>query len=327
MAWLTSLLSTFIGIFRSRAYLQLENLALRRQLAVLKRTSPRLRLRPSDRVLWSWLSRIWSGWRDALVIVQPETIIAWRRRKFREYWTRRSRSGTPGRPAIPREVRDLIRRITSANPLWGAPRVAGELRKIRIDLAKSTVERYMVRHPRPPSPTWRAFLRNHIEDIVAIDFFIVPTVQNRVLFIFLVLAHERRRILRFNITLNPTAQWTTQQIVEAFPWDEGPRYILRDRDGIYGKHFQRRVKNMGVGQLITAPGSPWQNPYVERMIGSIRRECLDHLIVLNERHLRKILASYFRYDHRWRVHHSLEMDCPEHRPVHLVDRGRSGWTG
>ncbi len=167
MSWLTSLLSCLAGIFRSRAYLELENLALRHQLNVLRRSCPRPRLRPADRILWCWLSRIWAAWRDALVIVRPETVIAWRRRKFREYWTRLCRSGKPGRPATPREVRDLIRRMSSANPLWGSPRIVGELSKVGIDLRKSTVEKYMVRRRKPPSPTWRTFLKNHIADIVA----------------------------------------------------------------------------------------------------------------------------------------------------------------
>ena len=215
----------------------------------------------------------------------------------------------------------MIRRISSANSLWGAPRIAGELRKIGIDLAKSTVERYMIRHRKPPSPTWQAFLKNHIKEIVAIDFFIVPTVQNQILFVFLVLTHERRRVLHFNVTASPTAEWTAQQVIEAFPWDSPPRYMLRDRDRIYGHWFQRRVDNLGIEQVVIAPRSPWQNPYVERLTGSIRRECLNHVIVLNERHLRKILGSYLRYYHRWRTHQSLEMDCPEHRAVQASDSG------
>jgi putative transposase len=171
------------------------------------------------------------------VIAKPETVIAWRRRKFREYWTALTRSGKPGRPSIPREVRDLIRRMSSANPFWGAPRIVGELGKISIDLPRSTVAKHMVRHRRPPSATWRAFLKNHIREIVATDFFVVPTVRNQVLFVLLVLAHERRRVLHFNVTANPTAEWTGQQVVETFPWDEMPRFLLRDRDKIYGAKF------------------------------------------------------------------------------------------
>jgi len=205
--------------------------------------------------------------------------------------------------------------MSAANPLWGAPHIVGELSKIGIEVHKSTVAKYMVRHRKLPSQTWKSFLKNHIADIVAIDFFIVPTVRNQVLFVFLVLAHERRRVIHFNVTTNPTAEWTAQQIVNAFPWDEAPRYLLRDRDGVYGQHFQRRVRNMGIEQIVTAPRSPWQNPYVERLIGSIRRECLNHVIVMNESHLRRFLTGYFSYYHRWRVHQSLEMDCPESRVV------------
>jgi transposase InsO family protein len=258
------------------------------------------------------------------VIVQPETVIAWRRRKFREHWRRLSRAGKPGRPVIPRQVRDLIRRMSSGKALWGAPRSVGELRKVGIELPKSTVEKYMVRRRKPRSPTctWRAFLKNHIKEIVAIDFFIVPTVRNQILFVFLVLTHERRRVLHFSVTAHPTAEWTAQQMIEAFPWDPPPKYLLRDRDGIYGFRFQRRVKNMGFEEVLIAPRSPWQSPYIERLIGTIRRECLDHIIVFNERHLTRVLVSYLRYYHRWRIHQSLEMDCPEHQAVHLADRGR-----
>jgi transposase InsO family protein len=302
--------------------MQVEILALRHQLAVYQRTAARPRLKPSDRILWAWLFAVWSGWREVLVTVRPETVIAWRRRKFRQYWARLSRSGKPGRPATPREVRDLIRRISSANPLWGAPRIVGELSKIGIDLPRSTVAKYMSRRRTPPSATWRAFLKNHVRDIVATDFFVVPTVRNQILFVFLVLAHERRRVLHFNVTAYPTAEWTAQQVVEAFPWDSAPRFLLRDRDSIYGEYFFRRVKNMGIDQVVIAARSPWQNPFVERLIGSIRRECLDHTIVLSERHLRRLLKDYFRYYHRWRTHQALEMDSPEGRETHSINRGR-----
>jgi putative transposase len=256
-----------------------------------------------------------------LVFVQPETVIAWRRRRFREHWRRLSRSGKPGRPTVSGEVRDLIRRLSAADPLWGSPRIVGELRKIGIEVAKSTVERYMVRRRKPPSPTWRAFLKNHIKEIVVADFFVVPTVRNQVLFVFLLLAHDRRRVLHFNVTANPTATWTAQQIVEAFPWQDPPKYLLRDRDKIYGPIFRKRVAGMGFEEVVTAARSPWQNPLVERMIGTIRRECLDHVIVVNENHLIRTLHSYFRYYHGWRTHRSLEMDCPQPRTVQPIDRG------
>jgi transposase InsO family protein len=185
--------------------------------------------------------------------------------------------------------------MSSANPLWGAPKIVGELSKVGIDVAKSTVEKYMVRSPKPSTPTWMTFLRNHAPDMISIDFFVVPTVRFHILFVFLTLAHERRRVLYFNVTTNPSAEWAAQQIVEAFPWGEVPRYLLRDRDGIYGAHFRRRLKNIGIEEVVIARRSPWQNPYVERLIGSIRRECLDHAVVLNERHLKRILARYLSY--------------------------------
>jgi transposase InsO family protein len=319
---LRAFVSSLLVPFRSRIALQAENLALRHQLAVYQRSAKRPRIRPADRALWACLSRIWSGWRGALFIVQPKTVIAWRRRKLREHWTKLTRSGKPGRPAAAKEVRDLIRRLSAANSLWGSPRILGELSKIGIVVAKSTVEKYMVRRRKAPSPTWRAFLNNHARDLIAIDFFVVPTVRHRILYVFVVLAHERRRVLHFNVTSNPTSEWTAQQIVEAFPWELSAKYLLRDRDKIYGDRFRKRVHNMGFDEILIAPRSPWQNPFVERLIGSIRRECLDHVLVLSERHLRRVVSRYVDYYHSSRTHLSLEMDCPEHRTVHEVDRGR-----
>src|SRR5919198_1391898 len=220
-----------------------------------------------------------------------------------------------------KEVRAVIRNMSRANPMWGSPRIVGELRKLGIDVAQSTVEKYRVRPRKPPSPTWKAFLRNHLQDLVALDFFIVPTVMCRVLFVLVMLAHERRRIIHFNVTEHPTAAWTAQQVVEAFPWDEAPRSLLRDRDCIYGAAFRQRVQHMGIKEVVIAPRSPWQNPYVERLIGSIRRECLDHVVVFHERHLTRILASYFTYYHHWRTHLALAMDCPVPRPVEPPECG------
>jgi transposase InsO family protein len=212
--------------------------------------------------------------------------------------------------------------MSVANPRWGSPRIVGELAKLGVQVAKATVEKYMVRTRRAPSPTWRAFLRSHVKDLASIDFFVVPTVRFRVLFVFIVLAHARRRIVHFNITEHPTAQWTAQQVSEAFPWDGAPRYLIRDRDRVYGQAFRTRVERMGIEEVLTAPRSPWQNPYAERMIGSIRRECLDHAIVLGERHLRRLLNDYFEHYHRWRCHRSLAMDCPEPRPVQGSEHGQ-----
>jgi putative transposase len=257
-----------------------------------------------------------------LFIVQPRAVIAWRRRKFREHWTKLTRAGRAGRPTVAMEVRQLIRKMSMANPLWGAPRIVGELSKIGIDVAKSTVEKYMVRSRRPPSPTWKAFLKNHIKDIVAIDFFVMPTVRNQILYVLLVLAHDRRRVLHFNVTSNPTAEWTAQQIVEAFPWELSAKYLFRDRDKVYGDAFKKRVRDMGFEEVVIAPRSPWQNPFVEGLIGSIRRECLDHVVVLNERHLRRVVSKYLDSYHHSRTHLALDMDCPEHRELQDVRRGQ-----
>ena len=228
-----------------------------------------------------------------------------------------------GRPKIAREVRDLIRRMSVANPLWGAPRIHGELLKIGIHVAESTVAKYMPQCPRkPPSQSWKTFLANHFRDLASVDFFTVPTATFRILFCFLVLSHARRKVLHFNVTANPTEGWTMQQIVEAFPWDTAPRYLIRDRDSIYGAAFRSRLAGMGIQEVLIAFRSPWQSPYVERLIGSIRRDVLDHVIVLGEEHLHRILTKYFRYYHDWRTHLSLGKDCPQPRSVQPPELGR-----
>jgi len=198
----------------------------------------------------------------------------------------------------------------------------GELAKLGIKAAKSTVDKYRVRSRKTPSPTWKAFLKKHINDVVPIDFFIVPTIRSKLLVVLVVLAHSRRKVLHFNVTEKPTAQWTAQQIAEAFPWDSAPKYLLRDRDAIYGGAFQKRVSGMGIKQVVSAPRSPWQNPFVERLIGTLRRDCLDHVIALNEHHLRRVVARYLDYYHEWRTHLSLSMDAPNRRTVHPPDWGR-----
>jgi hypothetical protein len=301
--------------------LQIEVLALRHQLAVYQRAGRRPHLRAADRILWAWLSRAWSGWREALVIVQPRTVISWQRKRFREYWTRLSRQAQRGRPSIAQEIRDLVRKISAANPTWGSPRIMGELRKLGIEVAKSTVEKYRVRPSKPPSPSWRTFLANHAKDLVSIDFLTVATVRFEILFVLIILAHDRRRVVHFNVTAHPSAAWTAQQVVEAFPWETAPPYLLRDRDGVYGVDFRHRVAAMGIEEVITAARSPWQSPYVERVIGSIRRECLDNVVVLHERHLCRILTAYFDHYHRWRCHQALAMDCPQPRPIQGREQG------
>jgi transposase InsO family protein len=219
------------------------------------------------------------------------------------------------------DVRNLIRQMSQTNPLWGAPRIRGELLKLGITVSQATVSKYMVHHTKPPSQGWRTFLTNHVRDIVSVDFFTVPTATFRVLYVFLVLSNERRRIVHFNVTDSPTSCWIAQQIVEAFPWDTAPKYLLRDRDGTYGKHFVHRIESMGIRQVLISARSPWQNPYVERVIGSIRRECLDHTIVIKEKHLRRVLRDYFKYYHVCRTHLGLEKDCPTPRPVEPPELG------
>jgi putative transposase len=302
--------------------LALENLALRQQLAVYKRLAPRPKLHASDRLFWACLARVWTGWRRALVIVSPDTVLRWQRRRFRDYWTRLSSRPRGGRPSISPEVAALVRTMATANPLWGAPRIHGELLKLGIDIGERTVSRLMPKRRPRPSQTWRTFLANHVRDLVSIDFFTVPTARLRVLFVLVVLAHHRRPVVHFNVTEHPTASWTAQQLVDAFPDESAPAYLLRDRDQVYGPQFRRRVKGMGIEEVLTAPQSPWQKPFVERLIGSIRRECLNHILVLDERHLRRILARYLVYYHRARTHLALDKDAPDVRPIELPAAGQ-----
>jgi putative transposase len=302
--------------------LAIENLALRQQLAVYKRTAARLRLRTTDRLFWVGLARVWTGWRQALVIVSPATVLRWQRRRFRAYWTRLTGRPPGGRPPVNAEINALVRSMAAANPLWGAPRIHGELLKLGIVVAERTVSRLLPKRRSPPSQTWRTFLTNHVRDIVSVDFFTVPTARLRVLFVLVVLAHHRRRVVHFNVTEHPTAHWTAQQVVDAFPENSAPSYLLRDRDSVYGHVFRQRVKGIGIDEILTAPQSPWQNPFAERLIGSIRRECLDHVLVLGERHLRRTLTRYFAYYHEARTHLSLDKDAPDGRSVERPERGR-----
>jgi hypothetical protein len=257
---------------------------LRQQLAVYQRSLPKPKLRRWDRLFWTWLSRWWSGWRSVLVLVASDTVLRWHRQGFRLYWRWKSR-GRPGRPAIPAEVRRLIRRLSQENPLWGAPRIRDELHLLGHDLVKSTVTKYMVRTRKPPSQTWRTFLKNHVGSLASIDFLTVPTVTFQVLYVFIVLRLDRRQIVHVNVTGQPTAGWVAQQLREAFPFDTAPRYLIRDRDGIFGEEVRQCLAHLGIEEVVTAPRSPWQNPYSERLNGIIRQDCLDHVLVLNARHL------------------------------------------
>jgi putative transposase len=310
-ALFVALLASLRTTIRSRIDLAAEILALRHQLAVLQRTTPtRRRLRPIDRLLWVLLSRVWPNWRQAVQIVTPATVVQWHRRAFTAYWRRNSRPRRIGRPPLAPNLRALIRQMHLANPLWGAPRIHGELQKLGFEISQATVAKYLGRRGGPPSQSWRTFLTNHISQLASIDFFTVPTATFRVLFVFVVLSHNRRRIVHLNVTAHPTAAWTAQQLREAWPWDTAPRFIIRDRDQIYGSDPRRTAQGLGIEEVLTAPRSPWQNPFVERVIGSLRRECLDHVIVWNEHSLRRHLERYLIYYHDWRTHLSLDKDAP-----------------
>ena len=242
-----------------------------------------------------------------MAIVKPDTIVRWHRVGFRFYWRWKSRR-RGGRPTVPLEIRRLIREMSTANPLWGAPRIHGELLKVGVDIGQTSVAKYMGRRRSPPSQGWKTFLRNHADGIAAMDLFVVPTISFRLLYGLLILGHGRRRILWFGVTAHPTAEWIANQITEACGWEQAPCYLIRDRDKAYGNGFIRRLRSMGIRDRPTSPRSPWQNGYAERLIGSIRRECVDHVIVLSERHLRHMLLSYMNYYNEIRTHLSLESD-------------------
>jgi transposase InsO family protein len=319
---LSALWAAVFASFRSRAALQLEILALRHQLGVLQRSVKRPKLTPADRLLWAWLCAVWNNWQSSLFVVKASTVIGWHRKGFRLFWAWKVRHGKPGRPTVPNEVRALIRTMSRENALWGAPRIHGELLKLGIDIGETSVSKYMIRRRNPPSQTWRTFLDNHVKTLVSVDFFTVPTIRFQVLYVFLVLAHDRRRILHFGVTSHPTAEWTAQQLREAFPWDTAPRYLLRDRDRIFGADLVTQVKAMGIQQVLSAPRSPWQRAYIERVIGTIRRECLDHVIVFSEASLYRHLRRFVDYYHRSRTHLGLQKDTPESRPVQAPEAGR-----
>ena len=321
ITYLSALASLLSFRIRSRASLKLELVSLRHQVSVLRRQHKgRIRLFSTDRLLWVWLYRVWPQVFNAMVLVKPATVVQWHRRGFQLYWRWRSRR--LGRPKMSTEIRDLIRRISLTNRLWGAARIHGELLKLDIKVSQATVGRYMPWRPKVPSPTWRSFLHNHLTEIAAIDMFVVATATFRLLYALIVLSLDRRRVIHFGVTENPTQVWLSRQMTEAFPWDTAPRYLLRDRDASYGPAFRDRVQVMGIKEVITAPRSPWQNAYVERIIGSIRRECLDHIIIFNEHHLRRVLSSYFQYHHQTRTHLSLDKDCPETRQIPTPTAGK-----
>jgi transposase InsO family protein len=304
-----------LDLFRSRSSLEAEVIALQHQLNVLRRGAPkRPALKIFDRLVFVLLYRLAPTVLNAVTVVRAETIVRWHRAGFRLLWQWKSRRGA-GRPKVPLELRQLIREMSLANPLWGAPRIHGELLKLGINVGQTSVAKYMARRRWPPSQGWRTFLLNHADGIASIDLFVVPTISFRLLYGLLVLRHDRRRILWLGVTAHPTAEWIARQITEACGWESTPQYVVRDRDRVYGETFTRRIRAMGIRDKPTAPQSPWQNGYAERLIGSIRRECLDHVIVFGERHLRHVLRSYAQYYNGARTHLSLAKDSPLPRPV------------
>jgi transposase InsO family protein len=320
VAFLTQLLLAIRSQFTRRARLEAENLLLRQQLIVLQRKSPRrVRLWNIDRLLLVWLYRLYPSLLDAIIIVQPETVLRWHRRGFRAYWRWKSRR-VGGRPRIDCEMRALIRRMSRENPLWGAPRIHGELLMLGIEVAESTGGREMVRRRRPPSQGWKAFLRNHAAGIASLDLFVVRTISFNLLYGLVILRHARRQLVTISITSNPTAEWIAGQVTDAFPWDEAPHHLIRDRDGAFGPAYTHRIRAMGIRDHPTAPRSPWQNGHVERLIGSIRRECLDHVVVFGEAHLRRVLKTYASYYNKVRTHLSLDKNAPDfRRPLPVGD--------
>jgi transposase InsO family protein len=304
-----------VDLIRSRVMLEAEIWTLRQQINVLRRTAPKkLSLCAVDRMIFVGLYRLFPKICDALAIVKPDTIIRWHRAGFRSYWRWKSRR-RGGRPIVPVEIRRLIREMSIANPLWGAPRIHGELLKLGIDIGQTSVAKYMARRRGPPSQGWKTFLNNHADGIAAMDLFVVPTISFRLLYGLLIMGHGRRQILWFGVTSHPTAEWMANQLTEACGWEQAPRYLIRDRDGVFGELFVRRLRSMGIRDRPTSPRSPWQNGFAERLIGSIRRECLDHVVVFGERHLRHILLSYMKYYNEVRTHLSLEKDTPVWRAV------------
>ena len=316
-----------VGLFRSgstkprerAARLRAENLALRHQLSALHPRSPKRPVFSNfDRLIFICLYRIAPRILEALTIVEPATVVRWHRAGFRLFWRWKSRRGV-GRPKVPFEVRQLIREMSLvANPFWGAPRIHGELLKLGINVGQTSVAKYMARRRRPPSQGWRTFLLNHADGIASIDLFVVPTISFRLLYGLLVLRHDRRRILWLGVTSHPTPEWIARQVTEACGWESAPQYLIRDRDRVYGEAFTRRIRAMGIRDRPTAPRSPWQNGHAERLIGSIRRECLDHVIVFGEQHLRRVLRSYQQYYNGTRTHLSWAKDTPLPRAVQAV---------
>src|SRR5258707_4895626 len=316
-------LAVLASPFKSKSRLEAENAVLRHQLIVLRRkVRGRAQSTNNDRGFLVQMYRWFPSILTVVTIVQPERLVRWHRAGFRRYWRWKS-NPRGGRPRIEMELRALIRQMSAENLLWGAPRIHGKLLKLGFSVAQSTVATYMVKRRGPPSQGWKTFLRNHAPDIAVMDLFVVPTIGFKLLYGFVIVRIDRRDLVWINVTTNPTAEWIARQITEAFPWDGAPGYMIRDRDRIYGAVVTRRLRAMGIRDKPIAPASPWQNGFAERIIGSIRRACVDHIVILREAHLRRVLKSYTHYYNGVRTHRSLHKDAPISRPIHQTGNVRS----
>ena len=304
--------------FKTKIQLLLEIAMLAKQLEIYQRTDPKLKIKRTDRVIFSLIKDLLSNWKERIFIVKPETVIKWHRTAFKFYWRWKSKP-KGGRPKISKEVIALIKQIANENPQWGVPRIHGELQKLGFDISESTVQRYMPKKgKRNNGQNWKTFLKNHSKDIISIDFLTVPTINFKLMYVLVIIEHHRRKLIHFNVTKNPTAEWCLQQIRNLlFDFAILPKYLIRDRDMKYGTLLGGKKNRFGIDEIVTSYRSPWQNGYVERVIGSIKRECLDHVIILNESHLRTILTDYFSYYNKYRTHLGIEKDSPKGRPVQL----------
>ena len=319
MKFLASLIFEFLRLlFRGKHDIVLENLALRQQLIVQQRSIKRPKIKNRDRIFWIWLSRFWNDWRSSLIVVKPPTVVGWHKKGVKRYWRWKSRK--VGRPNIDWELIKLIRKLQKENSTWSAQRIQGELKKLGYEVCDNTVAKYMIKSKGgDPSKRqrWLTFLKNHAKHIVGIDFMVVRTVFFSAIYVFVAISHDRRKILHFAVTAHPHSQWAIQQLRETFAFDETTKYVIRDNDKIFSGDFKTQIKkNFGLEDTPTAPRSPWQNPIAERVLGTLRRECLDHMIVLNEKHLYSVLDEYINdYYNISRTHMSLEKDSPVPRPV------------
>jgi transposase InsO family protein len=308
------------GFFADRQALIAENILLRQQLIILKRSSKKPTLKKRERLLFMLIAKTCQHWKDALLIVKPDTIIKWHRKGFRLYWTWKS-SQRIGRKAIPVEIKDLIQKMSNENLTWGAPRIRAELKLLGHTIALSTVAKYMRRKEKPPSQTWRTFLKNHANQIVGIDFFTVITINFKMLHCFVALCHGNRKILHFNVTEHPGQKWVNLQVKQAFPYDTAPKYLVHDRARVFGDRFKAFLETLGITDIKNGFQAPKQNAYVERVIGTFRRECLDHIIILNEKHLRKVLREFIGYYNDSRTHQSLNDNSPNPREIEPPEKG------